>query len=153
MSNLKPFNLEKALAGEKVVTRSGWEVVAIFCDKVLMSRESFDDFKPVIFICKTPDQEKHYSMIATVEGVTENKMYDLFLLPKVTTYWANVYSNGRSIYLNLPHKSKDEALKCKDDGYIKTISFDIEEPEIYAGQSGTFEPLAPYPSHKKYKEE
>ena len=136
MTNLKPFNLKKALAGEKVVTKSGYPVVAIFCDKIIIEKKDIEYCRPVIFIYKT--NEKYYSMIATMSGHSENSHHDLFLLPTVKTYWVNVYKNpdcNEFITGNVFH-SEAEAIynatseyKSKKGKYIKTISFDLEEEE------------------------
>lgn len=80
MSNLKPFDLERALAGDPVVTRSGRSVTQLHLFNI----------------------ETHYPLHAVVDGVcivlsftkggrhekmADEHVHDLFMAPKKVTYY------------------------------------------------------------------
>jgi hypothetical protein len=82
---MKPFDLEKALAGDPVVTRDGRSVTEVHRFKTLGGP---------------------YRLIAVIGGslyrLTERGQYDstgtnetdLFMAPKKRTVWINLYANG-----------------------------------------------------------
>jgi hypothetical protein len=98
---LKPFNLEAALKGEKVVTRDGREVTDI--------REF-------------PTATEGYRVAAVLNGdietFTESGKYDnfgqtsadLFMAPKERVVWANIYKNG----VWIEHKTEEDADNRQD---------------------------------------
>lgn len=81
MSALIPFNLERALAGEPVVTREGipGRVVAVLEGKreypvvAILKEEACD-----CLVCVNREGESHSSM---------DPDYNLFMAPKVKTWW------------------------------------------------------------------
>lgn len=112
---MEKFDLERALAGEPVVTRDGREVTEIHFFETCT---------------------KGYAVIAIIEGdkfgFTNNGYYldnstkhrlDLFMKPKVVECWFNVYGNDNAIRIsNVCHSSEEKAkAKAEPYGYIKTI--------------------------------
>ena len=125
--NLKPFNLEKALAGAKVVTRNGQEVTEIY-------------------ECKTTAKGQQ-NIVSVVDGeaILHNKqgrfftrdsesVLDLFMLPEVKTYWLNIYRGKDECNLMVTSciclaETEAKFMAEKMDytfTLIKTISFDVE---------------------------
>lgn len=95
---MKPFDLEKALSGEKVVTRSGLEITNIAW---------FESYRQ-------PNQ-KH--LLVVVEGDIlfykkdgihhGNHAFDLFMAPKTETFWVgvrryNLFGQVKTGYEHLP---------------------------------------------------
>jgi len=118
---MKPFDLEKALAGEPVVTRDGREVTQLHL---------FD----------TPEKYKLYGVISGryitcwdvdgnyTHGLEEAK-HDLLMKEKVIKGWCNIYQEGDSIWISHPHESEERAKKTimYDSKYIKTIKITNEK--------------------------
>ena len=120
---MKPFDLEKALAGEPVVTRDG---------------------KPVSHITKFPAKNSRWQLCAVVDGFiepfSEDGMHiflrpqDLFMVenPKVKKEgWINVYKHksleliaecGGGVYCNEEKAKKSAASTC-----IATVKIEWEE--------------------------
>lgn len=86
-TKLKPFNLEKALAGEKVVTRDGQEVVKIvhFKDANINERVIFQ-VEDVVYLCSEDGKYYNYT---TGSG----SQLDLFMAPTKKQGWINIYDN------------------------------------------------------------
>jgi hypothetical protein len=89
------FNLEKALAGRKMITRSGIEVdqIALFPNNVLyplvVHLKGYDSVYQVGSDGKVPPHSNFpYSF-------KERREYDLFLVPQKRTMFVNIYE-GRS---------------------------------------------------------
>jgi len=119
MKNLKPFNLERALAGEKVVDEQGREYKEFYLFKEIASV-----YRPLICLM---NGEIHYF---NKEGSLNECIPYLFMAPKTKTYWINIYKDAMgNIWGSMLHHSEDKAERMKevDHGYIKTISFEIEE--------------------------
>jgi hypothetical protein len=119
---LIPFDLQRALAGDKVITRVGRKIIDIAyfkysreCSRIYAQLEDhtapyphFEDGK----WCNTQESDR-----------------DLFMAPKTKTYWANVYEN---IYgapgLGLVYATEEIAKSNQSsESHIKTISFEVEE--------------------------
>lgn len=122
---MKPFNLAAALRGEAVVTRDGEKVTELYCFKSTISSQK-------IFVC--------------VGGIVYRLLYngkvsecaeynnDLFMAPKVKTYYANVYKNKEGKIRIMPHcyDSCEAAYENSDTNnewveFIKIIPFEVEE--------------------------
>jgi hypothetical protein len=87
MKELKLFDLELALAGDPVVTRSGYPVRIICSDRK-------NDNYPIIALVYTHEQE--YFQDYTVSGkydIRDNftSGYDLFMAPTKKPYYVNIY--------------------------------------------------------------
>lgn len=115
---LKPFNLEEALNGAKVVTRDGREV------KQLQKFITFDKMKLYGVI-----DEQVYRWDENGKNLFAHRIeYDLFIDVEPQRVWVNVYRDGNKIWIGNPHLSKDEAIAnvaitCT---YIKTIEITDE---------------------------
>lgn len=101
----KPFDLQKALAGEKVVNRSGKEIKGINWTKYPIE----DAYRDT------------YTLRGKLVDGTDS-LYDLFMAPKTKTVWINIYKRHNSPY----HLTEEEAVifRFRED-YIKTISVEI----------------------------
>ena len=103
MKNLKPFDLEKALAGAKVVSRDGIEVTEI---KLFESIKH--DFKVVAI---SGGDVATYTIDGVYSCTKGESKYDLFLAPELKTGWVNIYPNGESYW----HETKEGAEReCKN---------------------------------------
>ena len=121
---MKPFDLERALSGDPIQTRSG---------------------KPFIQIHKfdTKDDDCLYGVVdGEVLSFTKDgrfnpsygiSEYDLFMAPKVREYWVNVYRNKNgSLEMGAEYESEEKAKSEKDAAssfsltYITTIKLTEE---------------------------
>jgi hypothetical protein len=118
---MKPFDLEKALAGEPVVTRSGSEVLDI---------------------AYFPNKEGIYKVCAIIDGDTEwyttdgnyyqdktESYSDLFIKEPLIESWVNLYQSGSEIITGASYKTEELAkqmIKSTTVDYIKTIKITNE---------------------------
>jgi len=115
---MKQFNLEKALAGEPVVTRNGKKVTQLTLFEV-------DDKYPLSGVVDR-------SVICfTIEGeiAIEENDFDLFMATEKKSRWINVYEYEDTLIIgDARSKSKEEAVINKYEGfkYIKTIEITNE---------------------------
>ena len=122
---LKPFDLEKAKAGAKVVTRDGRNVRIICWDLKY-------DMYPIVALVMDKDgtEEEIETYTLDGEGVEGEKFpFDLFMAPTTVERWVNVYKNGYEGYCHgCYYDSEQEALQHKgDDEYIATTKISWEE--------------------------
>lgn len=117
---MEKFNLERALAGEPVVTRDGREVTEIHLFKTIKTNY------PLIVVVGGDNQEY------TEEGKFNINVYsndDLFMKPKVVEGWFNVYVNNNGIVVTgVPYPSEEVAKVniAEPSSYIKTIKITNE---------------------------
>jgi hypothetical protein len=115
---MKPFDLEKALAGEKVITRDGQAVSEIVVFKTA-------DFPLAVVVdrnirCYVCDD-------GTFNGY-RNHPYDLFMAPKDVTMWTNVYpcltgyTTGQCQLYKTEQEAKDS---CDENGVTTSLTFSI----------------------------
>lgn len=118
---MEPFNLERALAVEPVVTRDGRDVTEIHYFKT---------------------DQGDYPIVAIIEGskaaFTEDgffssrkceNTFDLFMKPKVVEGWFNVYVNNNGIVVTgvaYPSEEVAKANIAELSAYIKTIKITNE---------------------------
>ncbi len=117
INKCKPFDLERALAGDKVVTSGGVEVTEIQYFKTLVSG---------------------YPIFAVVSGVIQrfsisgdwyyqDSAYNIRLLmaPRTKRFeaWVNVYRYGIAC---VTYNTKKEAEEWAGEGHIKTIKIETE---------------------------
>lgn len=114
-SNLKPFDLEKALKGERVVTRDG--------------REVFD----IAHMPKSTALYKVYAFVGgNVETFRENGNWnglglhanDLFMAPKKKVIWVNLYGEGEvGAFWNTQEEADSAAssMRLGNRAYLITI--------------------------------
>lgn len=116
----KPFNLEEALNGAKVVTRDGREVTQL-------TKFNVRDGIRIIGVIEGYRSTLEYDIEGFVFSGYESTT-DLFLAVEPKKFWVNMYRSHGEVYLGSKlHGSKEEAeaWKCKD-GYIKTIEITDE---------------------------
>lgn len=90
--NMKPFNLEKALAGDPVITRTGLYVTI----ERTMPRTAIS--KPVVAGKFNGDSYQWcFDGVFTTFGQSD---LDLFMAPKEKTRWVNLYAGGRSAHFD-----------------------------------------------------
>lgn len=119
--NLKPFNLEEALANpNRVVTRIGGKVTQ------LTKFDVNDDF------CIAGVFEDNIRVFTKEGNFFEDEVsdYDLFLLPQTKTLWVVVFNLVNGIIMPAIYNSKEEAIeeKIKVDyiSYSKPTPIEIE---------------------------
>jgi|GEM_PF-1386944 len=126
---MKPFDLEKALAGHPLVTRDGRKVLDFHYFKV-MTKYIF----PIYAAIESIGNDPYFSQFR-IDGSAlrneEESSLDLFLDSTKKTYWVNVYeSEIKTIFIG---KVFDNEKECSESSWahdlkkIKTISFEIEE--------------------------
>jgi hypothetical protein len=124
------FNKEAARRGEPVITRCG-EKVRILCFDLKNK-----DF-PIAFAFENMGRE--LVQTATDEGYHflsgEESVLDLFMAPKVKTFWLNIYSTMKTGHCSITpiagvslYSSAKEAMSKRNTGFelIKTIPVEIE---------------------------
>ena len=116
ITKCKPFDLERALAGDEVVTREGLAVTEIHYFKHVNSvYEVYVAVGGLVYAC-------------TKEGLytfpVEDR-FDLFMAPKTKKCeaWANVYNWGIS---GVNYNTKSKAIDNAGKGCIKTIKIETE---------------------------
>ena len=117
---MKPFNLERALAGDPVITRNGKEVTVLY----LFKQEHVKH--PVLGVID--EYAIHWSKEGYRSSSCSPNEWDLFMAPEKKSIWVNVYESaddGNLFLMTL--LSKEEALMGKVVGnYIKTIEITNE---------------------------
>lgn len=129
---MKPFNLERALAGDPVVTRDGRKV-----EEVTMLKKA-DVQKKVIAVID--GYIRSYYPHGTRQGDQSMILsHDLFMAPVKKTYYTNVYSRVNPltgqlhVWTGKTCESEEEAMERLGGDhraqpyYRKTITFEIEE--------------------------
>jgi hypothetical protein len=121
MKQLKPFNLEQALAGAPVVTRNGLPIVEM---QYLQTTSN-------LAVVRKEDDEKLISYFVPCSGKLSNTRdyaTDLFMAPTKKEGWINVYNvlsldvTGKNIY-----PTEEAALANKGCDCIATIKIEWEE--------------------------
>lgn len=118
---MEKFNLERALAGEPVITRDGREVTEIHFFKTCT------EDRPIVAVIKGEICLFHDNGISF--GTNNPNDNDLFMKPKVVEGWFNVYGNDNAIRIsNICHSSEEKAKATAEPyGYIKTIKVTNEK--------------------------
>lgn len=119
---MKPFNLEKALAGDPVVTRDGKKVTEIVHLKTVSPSRS------VIFVAdgyayETGEDGRFFY------GFTAESVNDVFMAPKIVKKegWINIYND--SYLANRIYPSKEEADFFQSQERVACIKIEWEEQE------------------------
>lgn len=120
----KPFNLERALAGDPVITRDDRHVTELHHFSTIRERDDnvvYTTFGEYIY---RVDLNGRYLK----EKESEN---DLFMAPKTKTYYVNVYRNEvGNVYTGCVKQSEEESvterLEPTVNDFIKTISFEVD---------------------------
>lgn len=118
--NLKPFDLEKALAGESVVTRDGQPI------KIISANSDHPTHK---VIGERIGDYRHYALRWTHDGtynIGKDKIsLDLFMAPVKRQEWGNIYSieDSTEYAIGTSFSSEELAIKAgiASSKYIKTV--------------------------------
>ena len=86
---MKKFDLEKALAGEPVVTRDGRRVSQLTLFNIVNA--------PMVLYGVIDGNLYSWSREGTAGSTNSSKRHDLFILPIEKTYWMNVYKHGDGV--------------------------------------------------------
>lgn len=119
---LIPFDLDRAIAGDPLITRDGRKVIKFH-----------------YFAC----EDLHCPIVAHIENELRLTVYwkngkyysdykmdcDLFMAPKTKTYWANVYKDKHRHFVGVLFTDEKEARSAALENvyHVKTISFEVEE--------------------------
>ena len=118
---MKPFNLERALAGDTVCFRDGSPVLHVFYgDKLPKSR-------CVVVFAKNGYEQK-YPESGRWEDDSYESQYDLFMVSEKKTFYQAVYGGKDiGIYTDAPHETQEEAVRhaCSPN-FIQIVSFEVE---------------------------
>lgn len=112
----KPFDLERALAGDPVVTRGGWPVTQLV------------KFDASDAICPLHGVLGGNIFAWRVDGryFTDCKFgYDLFMAPKKRTVWVNLCLDGKAYW----YDSEDVANRCHGHDRIGNRAWPVEIEE------------------------
>ncbi len=111
------FDLEKALAGDKVVTRDGREVTQLHYFK------GVDVGRECIYGFLDGDVREYFD--GGVYNVESNEnANDLFMAPKQLSGFVNVYNNGRTGFINDTRKDCNETCREGRIACIDLSQFD-----------------------------
>ncbi len=120
-TKLKPFNLEEALAGEKVVTRDGRNVIEV----VKLSKAVGS--QPVIAVKEDGSWTSYTSdgYLCTGGILSDN---DLFMAPTKKQGWVNIYKQVGNTYVATVYLSEEEALQNRCIiSLVNTVMIEWEE--------------------------
>lgn len=115
---MKPFNLEKAKQGAKVITREGMKV-----EILTFSRRH--PYFPIVALVDDGDRDEicMYTNEGRYYKTSQDSYLDLMMAP--TKVYMNVYRNGDSYVLgNHIFHTRDKAMDCRGTDYVKTIEID-----------------------------
>ena len=102
-NNMKPFNLQKALAGEPVVTRDGQKIIEIHYFKYVKTKF------PLVVHIENNSSVDHYTINGKWTEDFENEELDLFMAEPEA--WINVYYSKiqDKIWNSVKYNSEKEA--------------------------------------------
>lgn len=118
---MKPFNLEKALAGDPVVTRDGRKVTEIVHFKTLNNPQN------IIAVLNG----RLFPFYENGQYIAQDTEFDLFMAPKIVkkSGWLNVYPNNAVGYKVHPTKESADINKCDISNRVACIFIEWEEEE------------------------
>lgn len=118
---MKTFNLERALAGDPVVTRAGKPVEQLHKFEAKLSEE--------ILFGVVDDLVKSWTKNGKYYGDDEESQYDLFMASVKREGWINIskYHNGDIRVSDHPYPSRLAALNNASVDTIDTIKIEWEE--------------------------
>jgi hypothetical protein len=119
---MQPFDLDKALAGQKVITETGREILEI---AYFRNRKEW----PVLVLLN--DNQTVYAYNTKGEHATSVEELKLFMVPTKKTYFINIYrySDGLICPGIKCFQDRNNAIEegLEKEGYLTTIEFEIEE--------------------------
>jgi len=125
-NNMKEFNLERALAGEPVVTRTGKKVTELH----LFKNEAL--IQPLYGIIEGDDDVLQWTTFG-IYSPTKETSWDLFMAGEKKSVWVNVYEDSNGKLLVTTDTSWDRAeIAARHTHptlykYIKTIEITNEK--------------------------
>lgn len=119
---MKPFNLEEALAGKKVVTRDGRKVISIHYIP------SSPYALKVVAVIEGAFNEYRYYYNGCYDTSVTGTSHDLFMAPEKKEVWVNLCFSNEEFYLGFRvsggvYKTEQEAVrvgKTRPD-YVKSV--------------------------------
>lgn len=118
---MRPFDLEKALAGEPVITREGLEVTELYLAKTATNNTQR-------LIAVTEGSLKHYSEDGKWQFDKNDSSKDLFMAPVKRQEWVNIYQGdplGQYKYVTgvALYRRKEDGEKAGDGcgNYMATV--------------------------------
>ena len=117
IAKCKPFDLERALAGDKVVTARGMEISELHYFKTMLG--GF----PIFAVVNGAIQR--FSISGEWYYHDSERTSHLLMAPKTNRFvaWVNVYRYGIAC---VTYNTKKEAEECAGEGHIKTIKIEYE---------------------------
>ncbi len=126
---MKEFNLERALAGDKVVTRDGREVTQL---------TQFKTSHGIVLGAIVDNRLDNWNENGVYDRKSYNEnVWDLFMDPQTTNLWINVHKEQRYDDASGARISTYDACLFVDEsdaiidsemiGFIKTFSIEVEE--------------------------
>lgn len=112
---MKPFNLERAIAGDKIVTRDGREV------RFVGYAPELGEFHRVVFVV-----DASLLTCAKSGACVKSKYFDLFMAPKIRTVWVNLRLDGSATYYDTQEAADDRGTYMTRVGY-KAHKIEVEE--------------------------
>lgn len=113
-SGCKPFDLERALAGDPVVTRNGRPVTQLV--KFDAAGGIYEVYGVVGASVESWRVDGRYS------AGGEECVYDIFMAPKKRTVWVNLYPDRRTFW----YDSEERADGCPGDDRIGNRAWPVE---------------------------
>jgi hypothetical protein len=120
---MKPFNIERAKAGEPVVTDAGDSVRIICTDKI-------GNFPIVALIRVNEELETVVMCSKSGEVILSNSAKQLYMSPVKKEAWVNIYHGGTHTNCELlvnAHSTKEEADSAAASGRVACIKIHWEE--------------------------
>ena len=126
---MKPFDLDRVKAGDKVIRRDGLPV-RVICTNIRHDRY------PII-IAVTQADGKEYILISTNDGkayfeATTDSDGDLFMAPTIKSGWVNVYSGevGQLQTGIITYETEEDAIRnkivCEEWDYVSPHLIEVE---------------------------
>jgi len=120
-NNIKPFNLQDALAGKPVVTRQGKKVTQLHLFNT-------NTEQPLLGIIEGDKDIYTWNKDGIYFSHKDTSAFDLFMATEKKSIWVNVYEGDILVLGHSRNKSFDEAKLNIHEGftYIKTIEITNE---------------------------
>lgn len=107
-SKLKPFNLERALAGDPVVTTLGIRVIQLS----YFPKSNYETGELAVLL-EREDRVRSYKPNGDYSGLGNLTNYTLFMAPKTREVWVNLYTGGAFVHGEFyGYVSEEEANRC-----------------------------------------
>lgn len=126
---MKPFNLEEAIKGAKLITRYGIKVDEFHCFETLRYKANY----PLVAIINKVKQS--YTAEGKYNYSGKESEMDLFMAPEKKEYWVNLFRTREgkvAVGNNILWESKEQAVEARAglQGHITDDPIKIWEEEI-----------------------